>query len=141
MWKAWLAYWGFAVEEASNGAEALLKARAWRPDLVLMDLWMPVLDGFSATAQLKSDPNMAGVPVLALSAHVTTPGPEQARHAGCDAFLPKPVDPDELLAHVRQAFRLRRERGLTGERGVSGDRGGVRNHEAEPRNRGDRGQP
>ena len=111
MWKAWLTYWGFQVDEAQNGAEAVRTALMRKPSLVLMDLWMPVLDGFSATAQLKSHPETADVPVLATSAQVSPPGPEQARRAGCDAFLPKPVDPDELLRHLRLAFRrLRRKK-------------------------------
>jgi two-component system response regulator len=105
MWKVWLTYWGFQVDEARNGAEAVRSALARKPSLVLMDLWMPVLDGFTATAQLKSHPATADVPVLATSAHVNSPGPERARLAGCDMFLPKPVDPDELLRHLRMAFR------------------------------------
>jgi CheY-like chemotaxis protein len=110
MWKAWLTFWGFSVQEARDGAEALRKAQARRPDLVLMDLWMPVLDGFTATTRLRDDPAMANVPVLALSANGSAATPQQAKDAGCDAFLPKPVLPDELLAHLRAAFARPRHR-------------------------------
>ncbi len=109
MWRTWLTIWGFEVDEARDGAEAVQKARCDTPDLVLMDLWMPVLDGFKATAELKRDPATASIPVLATSAQVSPPGPDKARSAGCEAFLPKPLDPDELLQQVRRAFaRLRR---------------------------------
>jgi CheY-like chemotaxis protein len=108
MWKAWLTFWGFAVQEARDGAEALRKAQTHKPDLVLMDLWMPVLDGFTATARLREDPALADVPVLALSAVSQPSAPQQAKDAGCDAFLPKPLQPDDLLEHLRQAFSKRR---------------------------------
>jgi two-component system cell cycle response regulator DivK len=116
MWKAWLTYWGFQVDEAANGAEAVHTARLRKPSLVLMDLWMPVLDGFNATVQLKSDPRTADVPVLATSANADPPAPERARMAGCDVFMPKPVDPDELLRHLRLAFRRIQRRGGSARR-------------------------
>ncbi len=68
MWHDWLTIWGFDVDQAENGAEAVEKATACRPDLVLMDWTMPVLDGLAATERLKSQAGTAGVPVLALSA-------------------------------------------------------------------------
>lgn len=109
MWTTWLRYWGFVIDEARDGAEAVRKARHQRPDLVLMDLCMPVQDGFSATSQLRSHPPTADVPVLAISALMDPPAGDRARAAGCDAFLAKPIDPQQLLAHIRAAFaRLRR---------------------------------
>lgn len=105
LWRVWLTFWGFDVDEAVDGAEAVRLARARPPDLVLMDLWMPVLDGLDATAQLKADSATAAVPVLALSADVLPPTPERARAAGCEAFLPKPLDPDRLIEEIRRAFR------------------------------------
>jgi CheY-like chemotaxis protein len=110
MWSTWLSIWGFQVDEARDGAEAVRMVRAKAPDLVLMDLWMPVLDGLGATAQLKSDPATAGIPVLATSAQMNPPGAEQARSVGCEAFLPKPIDPDELLREVRKAFSTLQQR-------------------------------
>ena len=108
MWKAWLTFWGFSVQEARDGADALRKAQNHKPDLVLMDLWMPVLDGFTATARFRQDPALADVPVLALSAVGQPSAPQQAMDAGCDAFLPKPLLPDDLLKHLRHAFSKRR---------------------------------
>jgi CheY-like chemotaxis protein len=110
MWRMWLTFWGFSVEEAANGAEAVAKARRERPDLILMDLWMPVLDGIQATRQIKADPRTAQVPVLAVSAQVFSPAAEDALAAGCDTFLPKPVSPDELLEQIRYSFAQRRAR-------------------------------
>lgn len=109
MWRMWLTFWGFNVEEASNGAEAVAKARRDRPDLILMDLWMPVLDGLQATRQIKADPRTAHVPILAVSAQVFSPAAENAIAAGCDTFLAKPLDPDELLERIRDSFARRRE--------------------------------
>ena len=104
MWRLWLTYWGFAVDEAGNGAEAVKMVRAWRPDLVLMDLWMPVLDGLRATEQLKSDDSTAAIPVLALSAQGGPYAEAWAKAAGAEAFLPKPADPEELLERMREVF-------------------------------------
>lgn len=100
LWKLWLTFWGFAVDEARNGAEAVDKARTHLPDLILMDLVMPVLDGRAAMQLLASDPATAHVPVLGMSAQVAVyDGPET------DGFLPKPAEPDQLLAFIRTALR------------------------------------
>lgn len=105
LWKVWLSFRGFVVDEAQNGCEAIQKAKAARPDLILMDLAMPVLDGIRATALLKADSLTARVPVLAVSANVFPPTPQDAIAAGCDVFVPKPVDPEDLIEHVRAALR------------------------------------
>jgi CheY-like chemotaxis protein len=104
LWVEWLKVWGFVVDQAANGYQAVERAAACRPDLVLMDLWMPGLDGFAATERLKADMTTAAVPVLALSADTLSPTPERALAAGCEAFLAKPVSPDDLLIHIRRAF-------------------------------------
>jgi CheY-like chemotaxis protein len=101
LWKAWLTFWGFAVDEARNGAEAVEKARRHPPDLVLMDVWMPVMTGVEATERIKADSELADVPVLALTAAAMWPPPEEVTTAGCDRLLRKPIDPDELLAAIR----------------------------------------
>jgi sigma-B regulation protein RsbU (phosphoserine phosphatase) len=97
----WLQFWGFAVEQATNGLEAVRKARTFQPHLVLMDLWMPVVDGIAATVTLKGDPHMKDVPVLALSADTISTIRERALEAGADDFLPKPINPDALLEAIR----------------------------------------
>jgi CheY-like chemotaxis protein len=104
LWRLWLTFWGFAVQEARNGAEAVQMALANPPDLVLMDLWMPVLDGMEAMKQLKDDARTADVPVVALSAQAVTPSPDDVVEAGAITFVQKPCDPDELLSHIRMAL-------------------------------------
>jgi len=104
LWTMWLQFWGFAVEQASNGLEAIRKARTFQPQLVLMDLWMPVVDGLKAIETMKADPHMKDVPVLALSADTFSTAARSALSAGADRFLPKPVDPDLLLTAIRDAF-------------------------------------
>ena len=105
LWVEWLKIWGFTVDEAANGFDAVERASACRPDLVLMDLWMPGLDGFAATERLKANAALAGVPVLALSADDRSSTPSRALAAGCDAFLTKPVSSDDLLEQIRAALR------------------------------------
>jgi CheY-like chemotaxis protein len=106
MWTAWLQFWGFVVEQASNGLEAIRMARTFQPHLVLMDLWMPVVDGLKATETLKADPHMKDVPVLALSADNFSPTRKLALQAGADQFLLKPLDPEALLEAIRDALRV-----------------------------------
>src|SRR5262245_25447063 len=91
VWNDWLTIWGFDVDEAENGAEAVAKATARRPDVVLMDWTMPVLNGLAATERLKAHAATADVPVLALSADTFAPTPQEALEAGCRSFLGKPV--------------------------------------------------
>jgi CheY-like chemotaxis protein len=105
LWRQWLTFWGFAVEEAQNGAEAVQKARTHPPDLILLDLAMPVLDGREAMRLLAADRTTARVPVLAMSAQLSGEG---APETGTEPFLPKPVDSDQLLGHIRAALRPRR---------------------------------
>ena len=105
VWHDWLTIWGFDVDEAANGAEAVQKAAASPPDLVLMDWTMPVLDGLHATELLKANLVTAGVPVLALSADTFAPTPQEALDAGCEGFVGKPVSPECLLNEIRRAFR------------------------------------
>jgi CheY-like chemotaxis protein len=108
LWRLWLTFWGFSVGEARNGYEAVQKATQDQPDLILMDLWMPVVNGIEAMRQLKTDSRTSHVPVLALSAQTYAPDSSAALDAGADAFLAKPCDPDRLLDHIRLAMgRLR----------------------------------
>lgn len=98
-----LEFAGFGVYEATNGEEGVQSAREHRPDLILMDLSMPVLDGWGAVRLLKSDPDLAGIPVCAVSAHVPLEGDaERAKEAGFECYLTKPVEPREVLAEVER---------------------------------------
>ncbi len=105
LWRVWLTYWGFAVEEARDGAEAVERAIAAPPALVLMDLWMPVVDGLEAVSRLKMDERTADVPVLVMSAQAIAPSPAAVLQAGATAFVDKPCEPDHLLHHIRAALR------------------------------------
>ena len=93
---------GYEVFEAVNGADGLARAEAERPDLVLMDIQMPVLDGYEATRRIKALPGMAAIPVIAVSSFAMKGDEEKARASGCDDYVTKPYSPKQLLALVRQ---------------------------------------
>ena len=95
-----LARRGFEVVLAGDGAEGLDTARAERPDLVVMDLSLPVLDGWEAIRQLRADPAIAAIPVLALTAHAMAGDRGQALAAGADDYDTKPVDFPQLTAKI-----------------------------------------
>ncbi|MEW5855412.1 MAG: response regulator [Myxococcota bacterium] len=97
-----LTFEGYEPVVARNGAEALDKAYAQVPDLILMDLSLPELDGWEASRRLKADKRTAHVPIIALTAHALTQHAEKARAAGCDAFVTKPCDPDKLMTEIRR---------------------------------------
>src|ERR1035437_4746866 len=90
-----LAVDGYTVVEAVDGIEALSKAQAERPDLILMDLALPNMDGWEATRRLKADPLTRRIPVVALVAVAMRGDEERARAAGCDDYLSKPARPAE----------------------------------------------
>jgi CheY-like chemotaxis protein len=102
MYTQFLVFEGFRVEEAANGQEALEKARACAPDVIVMDLSLPVMDGWEATRQLKHDPRTRRIPVVALTGHALGAQSQKARDAGCDAFLTKPCLPEALVAELRR---------------------------------------
>ena len=102
LWCDWLGSLGFAVEEACNGLEGVQQALKQPPDLVLMDVRMPLMDGFEATRRLRADVKTAGAAILVLSAEPGAQG--GARESGCDRFLRKPITPDELLRHIREVL-------------------------------------
>ena len=95
---------GFDVIEACNGADALTRTAADSPDVVLMDLSLPVLDGWEATRRLKTDERTAHIPVVALTAHDGSGELQRATRAGCDWFVPKPCPPAALVAEVRRVL-------------------------------------
>lgn len=93
---------GFSVTCAVDGQEALVQAAALRPDLILMDMSLPVMDGWEATRRLKSDESLRGIPVVALTAHAMASDEQQAREAGCDDFDTKPVELARLLDKIQR---------------------------------------
>ena len=92
---------GFEVVVAPDGAQGVEAAREHRPDLMLMDLSLPVLDGWEASRRLKQAPETRAIPIIALSAHAMAGDRERALAAGCDDYDTKPVDLDRLLAKIR----------------------------------------
>jgi CheY-like chemotaxis protein len=88
----------YQVIEAVNGQEGLELAERERPDLILMDLALPVIDGWEATRRLKADDELKSIPIIALTAHAMVGDEEKALAAGCDDYLVKPVDENELYA-------------------------------------------
>lgn len=92
---------GFEVEWVVNGQLALEAAAARRPDIILMDLRMPVLDGYEATRRLKADPALRDVPVLAMSAQALPEEKARALAAGCEVHIDKPIDVDRVVEQVR----------------------------------------
>jgi CheY-like chemotaxis protein len=91
---------GFTVIMAVDGAEGVAQARAQTPDLILMDMSLPVLDGWEATRQLKADASTAPIPVIALTAHAMAADEQKARDAGCDDFDTKPIELPRLLEKI-----------------------------------------
>ena len=102
MYAAYLQFSGFAVAEAGNGIEAIEKTHELLPDIVLMDLALPRMDGWEATRRLKNDERTRHIPIVALTGHALAGHAEGARDAGCDAFVTKPCLPDALVAEIRR---------------------------------------
>nr|WP_255600008.1 response regulator [Afifella sp. IM 167] len=91
---------GYEVLTAVDGAEGLAKAASERPQIVLMDMSLPVLDGWEATRRLKADPATAGIPVIALTAHAMDSDRDEALGAGCDDYDTKPIELPRLLEKI-----------------------------------------
>jgi two-component system cell cycle response regulator DivK len=88
--------------EAENGEEALTQAAKHRPDLILMDIQLPVLDGYEATRRLKADPDLKNIPIVVITSYALSGDEQKARAAGCDAYVAKPYSPRALLAKIRE---------------------------------------
>ncbi|HYP69337.1 MAG TPA: response regulator [Variovorax sp.] len=99
-----LARHGFEIRVAGDGARAIACVHSDAPDVVLMDMSLPVMDGWEATRRLKADAATRAVPVIALTAHAMSGDRERALEAGCDDFDTKPVDLQRLLAKIAQAL-------------------------------------
>ena len=106
MYREYLTFSGFRVETASDGQEAIDKARTLLPQLILMDLSLPGIDGWEATRLLKADPATSHLVIVALSAHALAAEGERARAAGCDGFIAKPCLPPDLVTHVVEFLKM-----------------------------------
>jgi two-component system, cell cycle response regulator DivK len=107
MYTEYLEYSGFEVIEAANGMEAIQRAADSAPDIILMDLSLPVMDGWEATRRLKGDKRTADIPVVALTGHALAGISEGAKRAGCDAFITKPCLPEDLVVEIRKVLQER----------------------------------
>lgn len=107
MYAAYLQFSGYRVAEATNGLEAIEKTHELMPDIILMDLALPKMDGWEATRRLKLDARTRHIPIVALSGHALAGHAEGARQAGCDAFVTKPCLPDALVAEIQRVLAER----------------------------------
>ncbi|MDP9151704.1 MAG: response regulator [Myxococcota bacterium] len=102
MYAEYLSYSGYRVEQAANGEEAVALTKRLQPDVVVMDLSLPVMDGWEATRRLKADETTRHIPVIALTGHALAGHSREAKEAGCEAFLTKPCLPEKLAAAVQK---------------------------------------
>ena len=93
---------GFEIIEAKDGEEAVRAAVAERPDLILMDIQLPLLDGYEATRRIKADPALRAIPIIVVTSYALSGDEAKARAAGCDGYVPKPYSPRQLLAKIRE---------------------------------------
>ena len=91
----------YEITEAENGEEALTAIAKQRPDLILMDIQLPIMDGYEATRRIKADASLRSIPIIAVTSYALSGEGQKARAAGCDDYVPKPFSPRELLAKVR----------------------------------------
>jgi CheY-like chemotaxis protein len=106
VYRTMLAHFGFRVVEATDGHQALRLVRDDRPDLILMDISIPVMDGWETTRTLKADPDTASIPVIAVTAHALESDRARAAQIGFSLFLTKPVEPRRVVTEVRRLLGL-----------------------------------
>ncbi|MBE9580579.1 MAG: response regulator [Proteobacteria bacterium] len=93
---------GYEVIEAVTGIEGVSAAETYRPDLIVMDIQLPGIDGYEATRQIKANPNLQKVPIIVVTSYALSGDDVKAFEAGCDAYVAKPFSPRELLAKIRE---------------------------------------
>jgi len=96
---------GYGVIEAGDGEEAIEKAKAENPDLILLDLYIPKMDGYEVTRRLKGDRGLKHIPIIALTAHAMKGSREEALAAGCDGYIAKPINVRELPQQIEHFLR------------------------------------
>ena len=97
-----LSHAGFDVIEVGDGEQALTAAAAHHPDVILMDIQLPLLDGYEATRRIKADPALKHIPIIVVTSYALSGDETKARAAGCDAYMGKPYSPRALLAKIRE---------------------------------------
>jgi two-component system cell cycle response regulator DivK len=96
---------GFEVVEANDGEKGVAMAAERKPDLILMDIQLPIVDGYEATRRIKSDPALREIPIIAVTSYALSGDEAKARAAGCDGYVAKPFSPREILATVREFLK------------------------------------
>jgi two-component system cell cycle response regulator DivK len=97
-----LARTDYEITEAENGEEALAAIAKQRPDLILMDIQLPIMDRYTAVSRIKGDPALRSIPTIAVTSYALNGEEKKARAAGCNDYVPKPFSPRALLAKIRQ---------------------------------------
>jgi two-component system cell cycle response regulator DivK len=97
-----LGNFGYDIIEAADGEAAIVVAKSGRPDLILMDIQLPLLDGYEATRRIKADPDLNRIPIIVVTSYALSDDEGKARAAGCDAYFAKPYSPRRLLDKVRE---------------------------------------
>jgi two-component system, cell cycle response regulator DivK len=93
---------GYEMMEAEDGEQALAAVARRRPDLILMDIQLPLLDGYEATRRIKADPALKTIPIIVVTSYALSGDEDKARAAGCDDYVAKPYSPRALLAKIRE---------------------------------------
>jgi len=93
---------GYEMIEAGDGETGIAAAKNERPDLILMDIQLPLMDGYEATRRIKADPDLKSIPVIVVTSYALSGDDVKARAAGCDAYVTKPYSPRQLLAKIRE---------------------------------------
>ncbi len=102
IYKTILRHYNYDVIEARDGQAAVKAAHEQHPGLILMDVSIPILDGWEATRRLKADPDTASIPIIALTAHALAADQQKAMEVGCDGYISKPAEPRVVLAAVQR---------------------------------------
>ncbi len=92
----------YEMIEAGDGEAGIAAAKAARPDLILMDIQLPIMDGYEATRRIKADPDLKSIPVIVVTSYALSGDEAKARAAGCDSYVTKPYSPRQLLAKIRE---------------------------------------
>ena len=95
---------GYKTVSARNGAESIKIATFEKPDLILMDMQMPIMDGYEATKQLKANDETKQIPIIALTSYAMAGDKEKTLNAGCDGYIEKPIDPEKILSEIESYF-------------------------------------
>lgn len=96
---------GYEMSEAADGPAALVAVKTQRPDLILMDIQLPLMDGYEVTRRIKADPDLKNIPIIVVSSYALSGDEPKARIAGCDAYVTKPYSPRELLGRIKEFLR------------------------------------